>query len=95
MQQTVVKFEGYLQTVGGGERAEITIESDGKFQFVMPPPSNEDPFKLFREAPCTYNIQQIDSAASFSAIDPQVGALYYTDSFLERIQKLRPIFDIK
>lgn len=71
-EQIVVKFKGYVMAVGAGKQVEITIESNGQFRLVMPAPSNEEPFHLFKEAPCRYSIQQTDSAASFFAIDPKV-----------------------
>ena len=93
-EQTIVKFKGYILAVGAGEQVEVTIESDGQFRLVMPAPSNGEPFNLFKEAPCRYSIQQIDSAASFFAIDPKVNSLHFIDSLSERVQKLCSIYDI-
>ena len=80
--------------LGAGEQVEITIESDGQFRLVMPVPSKGEHFNLFKEAPCRYSIQQIDSATSFYAINPKVNSLHYIDSLLERIQNLCSVYDI-
>ena len=74
-QAIIVTLVGYLEGPGAGTRMDIPVESDGQFRVEMPAPSDDEPFKLFNEAPCRYTIRQSNRVSTFFEIDPKVNVL--------------------
>lgn len=74
-QGIVVTLIGYLEGPGAGASMDITVESDGQFRLDIPAPSDDEPFRLFKEAPCRYTIQQLTGVSTFFEIDPKVSVL--------------------
>ena len=75
-QGIIVTLVGYLEGPGAGTSTDITVESDGQFRAEMPEPSDDEPYKLFNEAPCRYTIRQSTGVSTFFEIDPKVSILY-------------------
>ena len=74
-QGIIVTLVGYLEGPGAGAGMDITVDSDGQFRADMPEPSDDEPFKLFNEAPCRYTIRQSTGVSTFFEIDPKVNVL--------------------